>query len=67
MPEIYHALLDTICGSQSEHLFKKVRLSKRLSKIKTSNKKSFQEKCSEALYLLAERVGFEPTVAHHHT
>ena len=34
MPEIYHALLDAICGSQSEHLFKKVRLSKRLSKIK---------------------------------
>ena len=39
MPEIYHALLDAICGSQSEHLFKNSRLSKRLSKIKIEQKR----------------------------
>ncbi|GEM_PF-1724182 len=43
MPEIYHALLDAICGSQSEHLFKKVRLSKRLSKIKIEQKKASEQ------------------------
>ena len=43
MPEIYHVLLDAICGSQSEHLFKKVRLSKRLSKIKIEQKKASEQ------------------------
>ena len=36
-------------------------------KNKNRTEKGFQAKCSEALILLAERVGFEPTVAHHHT
>ena len=40
MPEIYHALLDAICGSQSEHLFKNAMMSKRLSKIKIEQKKA---------------------------
>ena len=40
MPEIYHALLDAICVSQSEHIFKNARLSKRLSKIKIEQKKA---------------------------
>ena len=43
MSEIYHVLLDAICGSQSEHLFKKVRLSKRLSKIKIEQKKASEQ------------------------
>ncbi len=40
MPEIYHALLDAICGLKAEHLFKNARLSKRLSKIKIEQKKA---------------------------
>ncbi len=34
---------------------------------KTGTKKAPGGKSSGALILLAERVGFEPTVAHHHT
>lgn len=40
MPEIYHVLLDAICGSQSEHLFKNARLSKMMSRIKIEQKKA---------------------------
>ena len=38
-----------------------------LSQKTVTSKKSFQAKYLEALSFLAERVGFEPTVAHHHT
>ena len=36
-------------------------------KNKKRTQKGFQPKSLEALSFLAERVGFEPTVAHHHT
>ena len=67
MPEIYHVLLDAICGSQSEHLFKNAMMSKRLSKIKTEQKKASERNARKPYFSMAERVGFEPTVAHHHT
>ena len=43
MPEIYHALLDAICGSQSEHLFKNAMMSKMMSKIKIEQKKASEQ------------------------
>lgn len=36
-------------------------------KNKNRTEKASKVKTLEALILLAERVGFEPTVAHHHT
>lgn len=39
MPEIYHVLLDAICGSQSENLFKNAMM----SKIKIEQKKASEQ------------------------